>query len=535
MRQGPDCFPSPGGGRLINIPKRIMFTISHQSFDTRELKASLSHPAAGAIAVFEGRVRGRNEGKKVVFLEYEAFDGMCMREAETIISEARRLFGVLKARCVHRVGKLAVDETAVWIGVASPHREESFRACRYIIDQIKLRLPIWKKETYEDGMSGWINCACSKRTGDREDTAPENFYARQVRLSEIGREGQSKLSDSRILVVGAGGLGCAALQYLAGAGIGHIGIADGDLLEEHNLHRQILFDHRDIGQPKARLAVRRLKGLNPYIGFKSYEEAITTLNIETITEDYDIILDCTDNLTAKFLLQDICYCKQKVLVQAGVHRLEGFITVFDPYKSRSCLRCLWKSAPAVGCIENCGQTGVIGFAPGFFGVLQAAETVKYVLNLPGCLRDEILLVDLGDYHLSRLGMGKDPSCPLCGELSTKAKLHQEEKSSGRCVISLSDIFPGQIDDFEWIDLRESSEVEETPLCGIPNVHMPFSRFNWDKNAFLPGKKYLLFCAQGIRSEFAARRLRDKGLANVFSLKEGPPAIKALMKQGLKDA
>src|SRR5581483_9943439 len=257
---------SPGCRRL-NMQRVASFRLSREKIDESSLREQLTDPAAGGYASFEGWERNHNEGLSVHHLEYEAFEPLALREGERIVAEAVARFGVEHAACVHRTGNLAIGEMAVWVGVSARHRHEAFLACRYIIDEIKHRLPIWKKEHYENGDSGWVNCErCAEHGHARQDhdhdphsgPAPADptrvpDYSRQMALREVGPAGQARLRAAKVLVVGCGGLAVPVVGYLAGAGIGRLGLLDSDRLEPSNLHRQTMYALSDVGQLKAEL------------------------------------------------------------------------------------------------------------------------------------------------------------------------------------------------------------------------------------------------------------------------------------------
>jgi len=387
-----------------------MFKLITNELEVKDIQEYLSSPKAGALNCFEGRVRDHHLGRKVVALEYEAQEELCQSEADKIIEEAKERYGVINAVCIHRVGRLHVGEMVVWVGVIASRRDEAFRACRYIIDELKTRLPIWKKEFYEDGDSGWVNC----EKGYQERINQPDFYSRQILLEDIGPAGQQKLFDARVLVVGAGGLGSSVLQALAGSGVGTLGICEFDLLEESNLHRQYLYSHEDLGKPKASLAADRINEYNPSIKVRVHARKLDESNAENIIQDYDIVVDCTDNFPAKYLLNDACYLYNKPLVQASIYQFDGQLQTLIP-KTAGCLRCQWPVMPKPESVQTCAQAGVMGTVPVILGQMQAIEVIKIICGLEGSLDDKMMTVNLRNYEQNLINRPKDPSCPLCGE------------------------------------------------------------------------------------------------------------------------
>jgi sulfur-carrier protein adenylyltransferase/sulfurtransferase len=405
---------------------RSYFTLSDSKLDVRKLKQELENPKAGALVTFEGWVRNHNDGRSVERLDYEAFEALAETEGNRIIAEALARFDIEEAICIHRTGRLIIGDCAVWVGAISAHRDAAFQAARYIIDAIKTRLPIWKKEHYKSGEAVWVNCqqcahaansdsiefhALSLPNGQRMDNscnAPQvtvseaDYYQRQVCLPEIGADGQRKLKESRVLVVGAGGLGGSALQYLAGAGIGHLGICEFDRLEVSNLHRQVLYAASEVGRFKAELAARRLQNLNPNIHIEVYGHKLAEQELLSLLQDYDLVLDCTDNFEIRFLLNGVAVRLQKPLIQASVYQYEGQIQLVVPGMG-GCLRCQWPDLPEDAPLENCIDHGVIGAVSGMFGTLQAMEAIKWIVGLPTSLTDRVLMMDLLTYqqHLIR--------------------------------------------------------------------------------------------------------------------------------------
>jgi molybdopterin/thiamine biosynthesis adenylyltransferase/rhodanese-related sulfurtransferase len=302
-----------------------------------------------------------------------------------------------------------------------------------VIDQVKLRVPVWKKEHYVDGSSTWVNCSAhEQRTNEHSAVSEPTYYSRQTSLQEIGVRGQKKLKDSSVLIIGAGGTGCPALQYLVGAGVGRISICDFDIVDESNLHRQPLFSTLDIGEKKAEVAAEKLRANNPFVVIQSIAQKLDDLNVSRIVKGHDVVLDCTDNLEAKFCIADACREQSKILIQSSIHGFSGEILLWSPttettkangLKSQSdyqgqCYRCLWPSKDALqddgrDCISSCTQSGVLGAVPGIVGTLQASETIKTILGLRSPLTHHVLLIDLLSLSISRIKARRNPACPVC--------------------------------------------------------------------------------------------------------------------------
>ncbi|MCA9405414.1 MAG: ThiF family adenylyltransferase [Candidatus Omnitrophica bacterium] len=504
------------------------FSLTTTSIDTQRLREELRDDSCGAYASFEGWVRNHHQDRSVEYLEYEALEELCVSEAETIFNEAREQFDITNVRCVHRIGKLNISDMAVWVGVTASHRDAAFKACRYIIDEIKSRLPIWKKEFYREGDSIWVNCAQNTEQTTAHSKEDE-FYSRQTILTDIGLSGQKKLKDARVLVVGAGGLGSSALMALAGAGVGHIGICEYDKLDISNLHRQHLYTVSDVGKPKIDLAASRLQALNPYIKIIKHPERLDAGNVENLINDYEIICDCTDNFVTKFLLNDSCVLNQKPLVQASIYQHEGQIRTFLPEAS-GCLRCLWPEIPKPGCVGTCTEAGVIGTLPGTFGYLQAHEIIKLILNKKSALTQHTLLMNLDTFETQKLQQTRETRCPLCSDHPKITKIipdHYHRLSN--ISINIESIAKTELDTFTFIDLRESFERTFAPVNQLTHVHWPFSKRKNQSFSFEPDKKYLLFCAKGIRSLAATEELHQEGITNTYSLENGVDAIQQYFK------
>ena len=523
------------------------FRFARTSIDATALRGELADPACGGYASFEGWVRDHNEGLKVRHLEYEAFEPLAIKEGERIIAEAIARFGIAHAACVHRIGDLAIGEMAVWVGVTARHRHEAFVACRYIIDEVKHRIPIWKKEHYENGDSGWVNCercaAPAAVTSEpahavahvhRHDHADHSHhasrpqsadYSRQMALKEVGAAGQARLRASRVLVVGCGGLGVPVISYLAGAGIGHLGLVDGDALEASNLHRQTLYALADVGEPKARLAAARVKALNPEVQVQAHALRLDAASAPGLIEQHDLVIDCTDNFATKFLLNDLCVQLGKPVIFSSVYQYEGQLQVVRPERGGACLRCIWPEATRDGIVGNCAEAGVLGPVPGLFGSLQALEALKLLLGLPGQLGEELLVLDLLTMSVARVRTRRADSCPEHARRDRGARWPEQTTAESPIEVRFDSLDQALEAGFEVIDIREPGELASTPAPGAARLrHVPMAELLHGSPAFEVSGQTLLICATGRRSLAAAQELRARGQRSVYSLRGGLAAL-----------
>lgn len=568
------------------------FRFSHTPIDTVALRAELANPESGGYTSFEGWVRNHNEGHKVRHLEYEAFEPLAVKEGERIVAEAIKRFGIERAACVHRVGDLAIGDMAVWVGASARHRDEAFRACRYIIDEVKHRVPIWKKEHYENGDSGWVNCERCAAPGEHElhehehahgaderahshsgasahthgsahqhgdahlhdahqhtdshkhhehaplQAAPAQVetlgakraektrpdYSRQIALKEVGEQGQAKLRTSRVLVIGCGGLGVPVLQYLAGAGVGRIGMVDGDQLEPSNLHRQTMYALSDVGEHKAILAADRLRALNPEVDARAYTIRLTAENASELVSEYDLVVDCTDNFSTKFLLNDVCVRLRKPAIFSSVYQYEGQLQVVRPDRDGACLRCVWPEATRDGLVGNCAEAGVLGPVPGVFGSLQALEALKTLLDLPGQLGNELLVLDLLTMSTSRVRIKRAATCPDHASSRVVRALDTAAIAGATSTepreLTFDSLEDAEAQGLSVIDIRESRELAETPTPSSKARHIPMAELLHGGKPLGATGKYLLLCASGRRSLAATEELRSRGQNNVYSLRGG---------------
>jgi len=239
-------------------------------------------------------------------------------------------------------------------------------------------------------------------------------YSRHLLVPEVGEEGQLKLLDARVLLIGAGGLGSPAGYYLAAAGVGTIGIIDADVVDESNLQRQILHNTKRIGQYKAESARETIEALNPDVKVITHIERLDETNVARIIADYDVIVDGTDNFPTRYLLNDAALMANKPVVHGSVFRFEGQLTVFKPYEG-PCYRCLYPEPPPIALAPSCAEAGVLGVLPGIIGLLQATETVKLVLGIGDPLVGRLMTYDALAGEFNELRLFRDPKCPACGE------------------------------------------------------------------------------------------------------------------------
>jgi len=242
-------------------------------------------------------------------------------------------------------------------------------------------------------------------------------YSRHIILPEVGGKGQQKLLQSKVLVIGAGGLGSPALYYLAAAGVGTIGIVDFDVVDFSNLQRQILHNTERVGKPKVQSAKETLEALNPDVNVITYNTKIQKSNVMDIIKDYDVVLDGSDNFPTRFLVNDACYFLNKPLVSAAILRFEGQLTTFDYTNKENspCYRCLFPEPPPPGLVPSCQEAGLLGVVGGIMGTLQANEALKLILGIGEPLVGRLLIFDALATQFNEVKLRKDKKCPLCGE------------------------------------------------------------------------------------------------------------------------
>lgn len=330
-------------------------------------------------------------------------------------------------------------------------------------------------------------------------------YSRQVLLKEIGAQGQAVLARSRVLVVGAGGLGSPVLQYLAGAGVGCLGVVDFDTLDASNLHRQPIFALGEVGRQKVALARAAVDRINPTVHVETHAVRFDAGNALALVRGYDVVVDCSDNFRAKYLINDAAVLARRPAVFASVYQYEGQLQVYKPEPGYACLRCLWPDAVADGVVGNCVEAGVLGPVPGTFGTLQALLTIKILLGLSGQLQGELLLLDFNNFSSLKLKAPRRAAC-LAPGCTLIREIANEDPDVEITLRSLEEAAQRGLD---VIDIRTAEEYAAHP-SGVRHIAMPVLLAA--PGVLSPGREVLLVCASGKRSLAAARKLRQLGFA-----------------------
>jgi len=260
-------------------------------------------------------------------------------------------------------------------------------------------------------------------------------YSRQILLPEVGGRGQEKLLSAKVLIVGAGGLGSPVASYLAGAGVGTLGIVDSDEVELSNLHRQMIYSSEDIGKKKAITAQNRLQRVNPDVKVIPYVLRLSSENIMEVIKDYDIVVDGTDNFPTRYLVNDACILAKKTLVFGAFFRYEGQAMVIKPEEG-PCIRCMFPSPPPPGLVPSCQEASVLGALAGVIGLIQATETLKLILGIGEPLIGKLVLFDALGMDLTKMNVRKDRDCPICGEKPTIKELIDYDQFCGSITPSI---------------------------------------------------------------------------------------------------
>jgi adenylyltransferase/sulfurtransferase len=286
------------------------------------------------------------------------------------------------------------------------------------------------------GFNSWKNAGYAFQIPTVLSAAQRIRYSRHTMLSEVGEAGQIKLLESKVLLIGAGGLGSPTAMYLAAAGVGTLGIVDFDTVDVSNLQRQILHGNKDVGRPKVESAADRLRDINPDVEVIGYREPITSHNAIDIIRNYDVVINGSDNFPTRYLVNDACHFLGKPLVDGSIFMFEGQVTVYQPalpeqgIEGGPCYRCLYPDPPPPGEVPSCAEAGVLGVLPGIVGSIQAVEAIKLLLGKGESLVGRLLMIDTLDMSFRTLNVRRDPTCPVCGEHPTVTQLIDYEQFCG---------------------------------------------------------------------------------------------------------
>jgi sulfur-carrier protein adenylyltransferase/sulfurtransferase len=357
-------------------------------------------------------------------------------------------------------------------------------------------------------------------------------YSRHLIMPEVGVEGQRKLKASKVLCIGAGGLGSPVAMYLAAAGVGTIGLVDFDVVDFSNLQRQILHSTPDVGRPKLASAKDKLTALNPEIEIRTHEVALSSENALELFAPYDVIVDGTDNFPTRYLVNDACVLLGKPNAYGSIFRFEGQASVFAT-KDGPCYRCLYPEPPPPGLVPSCAEGGVLGVLPGMIGMVQATETMKLIMGIGEPLIGRFLIYDALKMKFRELKLRKDPDCPVCGTHPTVTKLIDYEQFCGVtaaapepiAVNSATEITAVELkqrldrgDKLKIVDVREPNEYQINRIAG--SVLIPLGDVPKRYNELDPEDEIVVQCKMGGRSAKAADFLRSVGFKKILNLKGG---------------
>lgn len=344
-------------------------------------------------------------------------------------------------------------------------------------------------------------------------------YARQVLLPGFGREGQQRLLDSRVLIVGLGGLGSPASMYLAAAGVGTLGLVDFDVVDETNLHRQIVHGTPDIGRSKLTSAAESLRAINPDVRLVSHEAPFDVTNARALVDAYDVVVDGTDNFATRYLVNDACVMGGKPNVYGSIFRFEGQAAVFA-VPGGPCYRCLHPEPPPPGLIPNCAEAGVLGVLPGIIGTVQATEAIKLITGVGEPLVGRLLLYDAAQMTFRNITLARDPECPVCGDHPTIRTLVAYDEA---CGVPREGVKAGMKDEMtvqelhQWresghphmlVDVREPFENASARIEG--SVLIPMGTVMQQLETLPADRPIVVQCQSGGRSARVTAALRQRG-------------------------
>jgi adenylyltransferase/sulfurtransferase len=354
-------------------------------------------------------------------------------------------------------------------------------------------------------------------------------YSRHLIMPEVGLEGQQKLKAARVLCIGTGGLGSPLALYLAAAGIGTLGLVDFDVVDFTNLQRQIIHSTRDVGRKKLDSAAEKIEAMNPYVDVVRFETRLSSDNALGIIEDFDIVVDGTDNFPTRYLVNDACVLAGKPNVYGSIFRFEGQASVFGS-KDGPCYRCLYPEPPPPGLVPSCAEGGVLGILPGLVGIIQATEAIKLILGTGDPLIGRLLLVDALGMRFRELKLRKNPECPMCGPNRTIHELIDYQEFCGirgeeaPVSTTVPEIQPEdlkrRIDAGENIFVLDVREPHEYQICNLNGYLIPLGDLPKRMNELDSSREIVAHCRSGVRSGKAVDFLRQAGFRKVKNLAGG---------------
>jgi adenylyltransferase/sulfurtransferase len=351
-------------------------------------------------------------------------------------------------------------------------------------------------------------------------------YSRHLILPEVGLDGQRRLKQSRVLIVGTGGLGAPLGMYLAAAGVGTLGLVDFDVVDGSNLQRQVIHGTGDIGRPKIASARDRLNDINPNVRIETFETRLTSANALPILRDFDVVVDGTDNFPTRYLVNDACVLLGKPNVYGSIFRFEGQASVFG-MPDGPCYRCLYPEPPPPGLVPSCAEGGVLGVLPGIVGTIQATETIKLLLGGGTPLVGRLLLFDAWTMRFRELKLKRDPACPLCGPGRTIHELIDYEAfcglgpraavagagAAGPAAAITATELKRRLDCGEQVQIVDVREPHEAAIARIPDARLiPLGEVAARAGELDPTREAILHCRSGARSAQAIVVLREAGYA-----------------------
>ena len=354
-------------------------------------------------------------------------------------------------------------------------------------------------------------------------------YSRQLVLPELGPEGQRRLKESRVVVVGAGGLGLPASVYLVAAGVGTLRLIDMDVVEMSNLHRQTLYTEADVGRAKVQVAAERLSGVNPHVSIDHQRKKLDSTNALDLLGGFDVILDCTDNFPARYLINDACLILHRPDIYASVFRFDGQASVFDGDRG-PCYRCLFPSPPPPESVQDCSVAGVLGVLPGIMGSIQAAQAIGVIRGAGKLLVGRLLLMDASEMTFTELNVKKNPHCPGCGDGRRSLRLIDYDEFCGVRKKAEPGIGVAPVELKRWLDsgrkvvLLDVREPFEYAFCRLEGSKLiPLGELHRRMGELDPDAETVVYCHVGNRSATAVRFLSSKGFRRVWNLDGGTTA------------